>query len=190
MSAADLIALNCEVMLAGWSETSTGGRKCTFWLPEDESPEHPMKQFTTRRSGHAGSRFMMTLVELGPDEAPIDQRAREAAETAKGGPVSKHAGRLCRDPEFQAYVAQRYPRSNERWTDEGCRPEQIAANLVRQICAINSRAELDVNTDAERTYNEKVLGSFIRWRDDDDSGTDDNDERFDQQGTGEGFDGR
>ena len=191
VGAEDLVALNVEVVLAGWSETSTGGRKCTFWFDED-SAEHPLKKFTVRRGKHAGTRFRMVLVEIGDDEVPVDQVAREQHETVVGGPISKHCGMLCRDDAFILYMKQRYPDSFTEGVEQGRKPDQIAAGIVRQICVIDSRAELDHNEQAAEIYQRDVVGAFARWSENDDEGTTDEqgDEHFDQQSTGEGFDGR
>ena len=55
--------IQSEVMLAGWSESHTGGCKVTFWLPDSESLE-PFKGLTVIKGKVAGQLFMMVLAPV------------------------------------------------------------------------------------------------------------------------------
>lgn len=61
------VALQTEVMLLGWSDTSTRGKTVTFQLPED-SEVHPFKEFAIKSGKTAGQRFIMVLVEIDDNE--------------------------------------------------------------------------------------------------------------------------
>lgn len=63
------IAYAGEVMLKGWSDSSTNGRTVTLILPGDE-PEHPFRRMATATKKDSGQRFMMVLVGLLDDETP------------------------------------------------------------------------------------------------------------------------
>lgn len=155
MSAEDMVAFKGEVMLIGWDEKHNTGRTARF-LFDEEGVEHPMKQHTVRRGKQAGTRFMMVLVELQDDDTPIDQTKRERLEEAeKGGPVSKNAGILCNDPDFQDYVSIQ----PGNYTHD----EMGAADFVREHCNISSRAQLDHQPQAARRY-EIMKAGFLDWQ--------------------------
>jgi hypothetical protein len=78
-------------MLLNWSE-SKHGRTVVFLLDE-ESDQHPMKKFTTKRGRRAGTRFALVLVEINDDETPVTQEK-------KGGPLSISAARMCENAAF------------------------------------------------------------------------------------------
>lgn len=61
--------IESELMLAGWSESHSGGCKVTFWLPDSESLE-PFKGMTAMKGKVAGQRLMAVFVEIGDDEMP------------------------------------------------------------------------------------------------------------------------
>lgn len=85
-----------------------------------------------------------------------DAKIVEAAtERAKGGELAKLAGILCADPTFQEWLSERRP---AEWfacgtTFEG---EEIAAAVVRYLCVIPSRAELDHNAEAAERFHRLI----------------------------------
>lgn len=66
-----------EFMLAGWGDTSTQGYTVVFWC---EAPEKGMHAFESY--ARTVDTFMVALVELDDDDAPVDQVKRERVETA------------------------------------------------------------------------------------------------------------
>lgn len=75
----------------------------------------------------------------------------------KGGPLSKEAAMLCRNPVFL------------RWLDDeqhmnGEANEGTAAEWVRQECRIYSRAELDSQEGAAAAFINNIRTPFIRWQ--------------------------
>lgn len=92
------IAFQGELMLAGWSETSNGGAKVTFILP-DPSELEPFKRMTLAKKGQAGQRFAAVLVEIGDDERPVEQ--------PKSQLWSQKAALLCKDPSFWHFINER-----------------------------------------------------------------------------------
>ena len=163
--AEQLVADSIEVMLAGWSETSTRGRSVTFFLPED-TDEHPFKKHTVRRGKHGGTRFQMVLVEIADDDTLVDQAAREQVETVTGGGMAKNAGMLCRDPAFADYVIARFPTWAGGVLDESPHWDrfQVAAEYVRHVCCVSSRAMLDHDSEAGERYRHIVKGEYTRWQ--------------------------
>lgn len=83
-------------------------------------------------------------VALAPLVANFEQRNEE--EKPKGGALAKLAGILCKDPMFLAFY--------------GFDDEADAEYHVRFVCGIESRAELDHNTEAAATFHRKFRIPF------------------------------
>lgn len=145
-------AFQGELMLAGWSETHTGGAKVTFWLPDAESLD-VFRSMTVRKGNTAGQRFMAVLVELNDDETP---KAPEAP-TPKGGLLAKSAAMLCDTSQFQSFARERH-----EW-DEAIAANQNAAEFIRSFCRVNSRAEIDHSPTARALF-AQLMADYRAWQ--------------------------
>lgn len=151
--------INLEVMLAGWTESHSGGAKLTFWLPDGADLE-PFKAMTAKKGGTAGQRFMAVLAAIGDDEQPIGQQ--EWPKTDKGplGPRAKLAVQLCKNYEFTQWLRPIYDRAmggnGRAWGDvapgdfEGstlaAKQEQWTRHAILVLCKCQeSRRELDAD---------------------------------------------
>ena len=135
-----------EMQLAGWSESHTGGCKVTFWL---QSPDdlQAFRALTVRKGNTAGQRFIAALVEIGDDEQPVEPiMGNPISEKPKGGPLAKLAGMWCNDPEFLKWFEA---------TDAS-----DAAEGIRVLCEIESRAELDSNPEAAEKFHRLIRGPY------------------------------
>lgn len=140
------------MQLAGWSESHTGGCKVTFWL---QSPDdlQAFRDLTVRKGNTAGQRFMAALVEIGDDEQPVTP---PAPEKPKGGPLAKLAGMWCNDPEFLVW-ANSVTHAGIFWHLEDA---EEAAEFIRELCEIQSRAELDSNPAAAEKFHSLIRGPY------------------------------
>lgn len=147
-----MVAFQAEVMLAGWTENHTAGAKVTFYLGDTSELEF-FRALKVKSRGSSGQRFMMVLVEIGDDDKPIDQKAIANAMN-KGGAVSRLSAQWCQREDFQHWLKQRYP---NRWANAlnalskdnlPNTDDEVAAELVRLSCGVQSRAELDHSKDA------------------------------------------
>lgn len=168
----DLISYQGEVMLANWSETAAAGRKVEFWLPEgaDAPDEHPFKHYSRRVRGSAGTLFQMVLVEIDSEGEPMPRVTHEKRPSVPriaqgghlvGGPISKHAGMLCKDSDFHQWLYQ-----IGAWDEPIADPheaEAAAAEWVRKECGVESRRLLDHEREAQLNYENKVAGPFARF---------------------------
>ncbi len=162
MISENFVAFQGECQLAGWSESHTGGAKVTLWLA-DHSQLDAFRALTARKGNVAGHRFMVAMVEIGEDEQPVDQtKATPEAPAPKGGALSRLAGLWCQTPEFQDWLRVSYPAEWEAIEEgiDGPESHEIAAEIVRQLCAIKSRAELDHSPEAARFFEEFVRGPY------------------------------
>jgi len=99
-------SINLEMMLAGWTDSHSGGAKVTFWLPDADALES-FKEMTARKGNTAGQRFMAVLVMLGDDETPQPIPKKEPAKE-KIGPLALLAVQLCKNPEFTKWLRPIY----------------------------------------------------------------------------------
>lgn len=144
----DIIAFKGEIFLLSWSESHKGGRTGVF-LFDDESPEHPLKKFTTRKGKRAGQRFACVLVEIADDETPVKQ---------KGGSLSQQAAMMCENERFQEFIRVKYRYSYQ----PGQSGSSYAAAGLRYMHGIQSRSELDHNPEAAKRFHE-LMREFNAW---------------------------
>lgn len=153
-------AFQGELMLAGWSETHTGGAKVTFWLPDAESLD-VFRSMTVRKGNTAGQRFMAVLVEIGDDEQP---KAPEAP-AAKGGSLAKSAAMLCDTDQFQRFAFEKLDdisRPTSGW-DATVSASQNAAQFIREFCKVSSRAEIDHSPTARQLFGQ-LMADYRAWQ--------------------------
>lgn len=109
----------------------------------------------------AGHRFAMCLVEINDDET-----AKEPQQL-KGGELSKLAGKWCERMEFRDWLAlahkDEYKKVRELWhmTRTSVSSLDVAAEVVRQICGVKSRAALDHNPAAARIFDEQIRKPYM-----------------------------
>lgn len=144
------VAFQGEVMLAGWSQTHNGGAKVTFWLQDDADLE-AFKAMTVAKGKTAGQRLALVAVEIGDDEQPITRnRVMEGNQELKGGELAKLAGRLCEDPDFLFWA--------------GVGNSEAAAQWIRSLCGISSRAMLDHDLRAAAIFHQEIRKPFLEWQ--------------------------
>lgn len=153
-----------EMQLAGWNESHNGGAKVVFWL-SDAADLEAFKRLTVRKGDKAGQRIMAALVEVGDDELPIPpQPSAPVAQQPKGAALCKLAALWAQTPAFQAWCEEHHPVA---WADALERimepsEEELAAEVIRIVCDIGSRAELDHNPRAAAAFHEKIRQPFAR----------------------------
>jgi hypothetical protein len=85
-------------------------------------------------------------------------RARVPSTKCKGGARARAAGQLCGNKRFQAWVVARVGAA-----PQGVAAKQHAAQFVRDVCGITSRAELDHNAKAASLFYVAIRQPFIEW---------------------------
>jgi hypothetical protein len=88
-------------------------------------------------------------VAIAPLVADFEKRAPEP-EKAKGGPLARLAGMWSNEQEFWNF------------SDSGNAEE--AAEWIREICLIESRAELDNSLVAKQNFEKFVRGPYMKYR--------------------------
>jgi hypothetical protein len=83
-----------------------------------------------------GTRFAVSMVEINDDETPVDHKAMERDKWRALG-ATKQAGIRCKDPIFWAYLFE---------DGRAFKPvigEKAAAEIVRDLCNVLTRSDLD-----------------------------------------------
>lgn len=72
-----------------------------------------------------------------------------------GGALARLAGMWCSNPEFWSFLAKRF--------DRVCTDKDEAAAIVREVCGVASRADLDSVPAAEAHFHVRIRLPFMRW---------------------------
>lgn len=101
-----------------------------------------------------------TRVAIAPLKA--NAKAIPDSDAPKGGALAKLAGILCADPDFQLWLENSIPRLPEGvGGEEG---SERAAVIVRHVCGVKSRAELDHNPQAAVIFHEQIRKPWLETR--------------------------
>lgn len=144
-----------ELQFAGWTDSHTSGPKVTFWLQSAEDLE-AFRSLTARKGNQAGHRFMAVFVEVGDDEKPVPP---SVAEKPKGGALSKLAGVWCNDPEFLLW-ANSVTHAGISWHVKDAKE---AGEFVRELCEVETRADLDHDEYAAERFNKLIRGPYMKY---------------------------
>lgn len=76
--------------------------------------------------------------------------------------LARTAAILCSNPEFQRFLAHRF---SAAWDQRATLPApERAADIVREACGIQSRRELDSDTEARQRYWRMIGFPYSNWR--------------------------
>jgi hypothetical protein len=146
------IAYQGEVQLLGWSESDKGGRVVKFQCNGDDE-EHPFKRFRSK------ARFAIVLVEIDDHEQPVQQPDVPASSTNMLGGVrlSNTSALLCKDSDFWTWIEAQV------W-GVPITSEKKCAEVMKELLEIESRSELDSDSEASARFITTVLNPYNEWR--------------------------
>lgn len=81
-------------------------------------------------------------------------------EATKGGELARLAGIFCSGEDFQAWIEARYSQIAERLPFEAVGPDR-AAHIIRSVCGVESRAELDHNKRAAEVFHAEIRQPWL-----------------------------
>ena len=131
-----------EAQLKDYGESANAGCWVSFRLPSPEDLEIYRGQDRSGRNARTGKRYTLMLIEIN------DQEEHMQADSTEPRPrkLSSIAGALCNDPNFRAWAAHTY---GDPFPDA-----ESAAQLIRQVCGVESRSMLDTNEAAATLFRE------------------------------------
>lgn len=136
-----------DVMFLGWSASHTGGVKLRFQLAE----ESDLKFLMELSRGVSAS---MGMREMDEEGQMVDETRKEKIESERGGPLSKRAAQLGRDPEFRKWLGGKEG-ANAPFNESDC------AEYIRDTCGVSSRAMLDHDNKAAERFRTMILTPYI-----------------------------
>ncbi len=176
-------AMNCEAKKHAYRQTQDGV-VVSFVLHPNEVPEG-------LAVASLGTRYQLAMVEIDDNEMPkevmgnsgpgsnsakvsLDKTPPRADDVQPGGAKSKtwhelkasqQSGILCNDPAFHKFLNEgvRIGRpGQQRFWSKPVNNTEDAAEAVRNLCAVNSRADLDKNGTTGERWNE-IAGLYRAW---------------------------
>jgi hypothetical protein len=136
-------AIPLEIKKDAMRQTQSGDWKITFTVQAAD-----MDQRLT--SAAMGTRFQAALVEIGDDELPKEKGKLDWRDVQPAA----QAGIRCAEPRFRDYLAV------EHGIDT--KTAQEAAEAVRNLCGVNSRAQLGVNHKARALWH-SIDSGYRDW---------------------------
>jgi hypothetical protein len=105
------------------------------------------------------------LALFGPRGTPVAVAALKIptaapAEKPKGGELAQWVAMRCQEAGFQRWAQDTFPQQWE--AAPGDTPTAWAASVVRAVCGIESRAELDTDEAAAGRFHALIRGPFSR----------------------------
>lgn len=129
-----------EAQLKDYGESANAGCWVSFRVPEPEDLEPFRGQDRSGRNARTGKRYTLMLIELNDQEEHMQADNPEM----KPRKLSQIAGALCNDPNFRAWAAEKY--------GDPMPDAEAAAGMVRAMCGIESRRELDADEGAATVF--------------------------------------
>lgn len=80
------------------------------------------------------------------------------ADQQKGKSLAKLAGIFCQEPRFRAFL-------DAKWRDDAPynTPEK-AADLVRRVCDVDTRAAFDKDAAAAERFHDRIRIPYVNWQ--------------------------
>lgn len=86
----------------------------------------------------------------------VGHAAVQEPEKPKGGERAKWVAMRCQEPEFQQWLCSEFRASAQSAICLNRRGAELAACIVRSVCEVESRAELDTDPEAARVFDELI----------------------------------
>lgn len=134
----------------------------TLRITVDVEPRHAKDAFAL--FGAPGVPMALAALKTGqdaPKPEPEAQIATAEPERPRGGMWSQWAALRCQDTAFQVWLSEAYA---QEWAAawQGNRPSKAnaAADVIRRLCGIESRAELDNDEEAKGRFDKLIRGPW------------------------------
>lgn len=132
-----------EAQLKDYGESANAGCWVSFRVPMPEDLEPFRGQDRSGRNARTGKRYTLMLIEINDQEEHVQQPG-----DPKPRKLSSIAGALCNDPAFRAWLEHTY--------GEPVPDAEGAAQVVREVCGVESRAHLDTVEAAASLFRELI----------------------------------
>lgn len=137
-----------EAQLKDFGESANAGCWVSFRVPATEDLEPFRGQDRSGRNARRGKRYTLMLIALDDQDQPEQTQDRPRK-------LSQIAGAVGESDEFRTWVREVH--GNQ------CDTPAQAADFIRALCGIDSRAELDTNPAAASVFR-GLLSDFDAWK--------------------------
>jgi hypothetical protein len=137
-----------EAQLKDYGESANAGCWVSLRLPSSEDLEPFRGQDRSGRNARTGKRYTLMLIA-------IDDQDQHEQGQDRPRKLSQIAGAVGESDEFRTWVQEVH--GNE------CATAAQAADFIRALCGIDSRAELDTNPAAAGVFR-GLLADFDAWK--------------------------
>lgn len=121
----------------------------TLRLVLDVEPAHAQAAFAL--FGRPGQPAALAAIKTAAQQ--------QAAERAKGGSASKWLAMRCAEPAFQSFLWGEWPK---QWAEAtGTTDVLRAASVVRRVCGVESRAEIDNDPEAFAAFERLIRKPWL-----------------------------
>jgi hypothetical protein len=134
-------SLQFEAIKDGCKQRQSGDWVVSFKIASNDMPQEVL-------SASMGQRFVCVIVAIGDNEEPLQRHPKKYT-------LSNQAALRCTDARFKAFLTEEYNLVRNA-------SDEDAAEMVRHICGVKSRRELDVEGEAKDNWVE-LEGKFLAW---------------------------
>ena len=120
----------------------------TLRLTVDIEPRHSQAAFAL--FGAPGTPMALAALQCAPFPT---------IEQPKGGERARWCGMRCQEPEFQRWIQEAYLQQWE--AAPGATPATWAASVIRAVCSVESRAELDNDSAAAERFDRLIRRPYM-----------------------------
>lgn len=96
--------------------------------------------------------------------APLKADAKPAHDGPKGGELARLAGIFCSDNDFRLWLSVQAGKESLALANGIEDPAERAAVVLRDICCVRSRAELDHNALAAELFHERIRKPWAQYK--------------------------
>jgi len=163
-----------DAILGAWSRKNENSSGVTdawikFYLPDEEALDVLLSMFSDedfRGTKKSGGRLMNIVLNEFDD---LQETPFEYQEQKKLLPSSQVSALICKHELFPAFCKAflkdiLIQMNDEKLIDQRASREDKNASLIRYVCSIKSRSELDSNPIAEKSFNEYIRNPFKEYR--------------------------
>ena len=123
----------------------------TLRITADIEPRHAQAAFAL--FGAPGTPLALAALKPASSEPQKEEKP-------KGGELARLAGMWCNDPAFHRWAQDGFPTQWE--SAAGATPATWAASVIRAVCAIESRAELDNDDAAAKRFDLLIRRPYMK----------------------------
>jgi hypothetical protein len=123
----------------------------TLRLTLDIEPRFAQSAFVL--FGMAGTPVALAALQVATSEP--------ALKPEKGGKLAKWCAIRCQEPEFQQWLNDEFRLTARLYKGQFMALEEVAAEMIRSILGVESRAEIDTDPDVREAFNSLIYRRYM-----------------------------